>query len=519
MRWIMIAGIVALAFVLAAMLAAYAFGRFAEQAAGPPSYALPHAGGGSTEIDAKIAALTADHETESGLKPVSSNLDAFAARALSARAAGRSLDILYYIWQDDLTGHFLLRELIDAADRGVRVRLLLDDLGAKGYDKSLVTLDAHPQIEVRLFNPTRARENALRRGIEMTLRAFSVNRRMHNKAWIADGRVAIVGGRNIGDEYFDAAETSNFRDLDLIVTGPVLGETEAMFDAYWNSGLALPVSALSSRKAMPMAELKAALGGRLADTALKPYADRIRERVSVFTLLDEDQMHWTTTARLIADPPEKAAGESGDNTMMQRIVPMLLAAETRLQIISPYFVPGDQGTAAFVDLASRGVAVSILTNSLAATDVAAVHGGYAPYRRDLLAGGVELFELRPFGEEAQPLSFRGSSQASLHTKAFTVDDRLGFVGSLNFDPRSASLNTEMGILFEVPELVAVVADLFREETRPTDSYRVTLDASGDLRWTSEEGGVAVVHDHEPEASLARRILARVVSWLPLESQL
>ncbi|KQT70037.1 MULTISPECIES: phospholipase D family protein [unclassified Aureimonas] len=518
MRWIMIAGIVALAFVVAAVLAAYAFGRFAERAAGPPSHAQSHAGG-TTEIDAKIAALSADHETESGLAAVSSNLDAFAARALSARAAGRSLDILYYVWQDDLTGHFLLRELIDAAGRGVRVRLLLDDLGAKGYDEALVTLDAHPSIEVRMFNPTRARENALRRGIEMALRAFSVNRRMHNKAWIADGRVAVVGGRNIGDEYFDAAESSNFRDLDLIVTGPVLGETEAMFDAYWNSGLALPVAALSSRKALPLAELKVALDARLADEALRPYAERIRERVSVFTLLDEDKLHWTTTARLVADPPEKAAGNSDGNTMMQRIVPKLLSAKERLEIISPYFVPGAEGTAAFVDLSARGVEVSVLTNSLAATDVAAVHGGYAPYRKDLLGGGVNLFELRPFGEGPQTLSFRGSSQASLHTKAFTVDDRLGFVGSLNFDPRSASLNTEMGILFEVPELVGVVRDLFRQETRPTDSYRVTLDAAGDLRWTSEEGGVSVVHTREPEASLARRILARVVSWLPLESQL
>lgn len=518
MRWIMIAGIVALGLVATATLAAYTFGRFAERAAGPRSYALPHEGG-TTEIDARMAALSADHETESGLVAVSSNLDAFAARALSARVAGRSLDVLYYIWQDDLTGRFLLRELIGAAERGVRVRLLLDDLGAKGYDEALVTLDAHPMIEVRMFNPTRARENPIRRGIEMALRAFSVNRRMHNKAWIADGRVAVVGGRNIGDEYFDAAETSNFRDLDLIVTGPVLGETEAMFDAYWNSGLALPVAALSSREATSMGALKAALDARLSDAVLKPYADRIRERVSVFTLLGEDRLHWTRTARLLADPPEKASGASEGNTMMRQIVPMLLAAKKRLQIISPYFVPGDQGTAALVDLAARGVEVSVLTNSLAATDVAAFHGGYAPYRKDLLAGGVNLFELRPFGEEAQRLSLRGSSQASLHTKAFTVDDRLGFVGSLNFDPRSASLNTEMGILFEVPELVGAVSDLFHEETQPTDSYRVTLNAAGDLSWTSEEGGVPNVHATEPEATLARRILARIVSWLPLESQL
>ena len=392
MRWIVIGCFVALAFVGAAMLAAYSYGRFAERARGEPSYAF-YGSYPQTPLDERIAALTSGKGAGSGLVMLSSNLDAFAARALSARAAHRSLDLMYYIWNDDLTGGLLMRETIAAAERGVRVRLLLDDIGVSGFDKAFLALASHPNIELRLFNPTRARENVLRRGLEMALRAFSVTRRMHNKAWIVDGRVAIVGGRNIGDEYFDAAEASNFRDLDLMAVGPVVRQTEHVFDDYWNSGLALPIGALTTRSAPAPADLQKRSQGPWSSEGARPYIDRLRKRVSVDSLLGPGAIHWSEQVELVSDPPEKALGERGKNWLMEKLLPVMTSATNDLEITSPYFIPGDEGVRQLTELAQAGVSVSILTNSLSATDVAAVHGGYAPYREPLLAGGIQLFEL------------------------------------------------------------------------------------------------------------------------------
>jgi len=425
---------------------------------------------------------------------------------------------MYYIWNDDLTGQLLMREVIAAAGRGVRVRLLLDDVGVSLSDETFLSIASHPNVELRLFNPTRARENVLRRGIEMALRAFSVTRRMHNKAWIIDGRIAIVGGRNVGDAYFDAAEASNFRDLDLLAVGPVVRQTEHVFDDYWNSGLALPIEALADHAAPTPDELQSRLQEPASAEGARPYIDRLREHVSFNSLLDPDAIHWSEAVKLVSDPPEKALGERGRNWLMETLLPVMTSATNALEITSPYFIPGDEGVRHLTELAGAGVAVSVLTNSLSATDVAAVHGGYAPYRKPLLAGGVRLFELKREGAVAD-LSLRGSSSASLHTKAFTVDDRIGFIGSLNLDPRSGSLNTEMGLLFELPELVATMRALFAEEISPQMSYALQLGSDGALFWKAESDGASTRFETEPEASYVRRLLARVVGWLPLESQL
>jgi putative cardiolipin synthase len=515
-RWAHTVVAVVATLALASLLSVLAYGRFAEAARGAPSHALPLAGD-STPLDHRITALGQGHEGKSGLLMLASNLDAFAARALSARAAGRSLDLMYYIWKRDLSGRLLMAELVAAADRGVRVRLLLDDIGAASDDPSLLALDAHPLIEVRLFNPTRARPGGLRRGAEMALRAFSMTRRMHNKAWIADGRIAIVGGRNIGDEYFDASEGTHFRDLDLLGLGPVADQAGPLFDGYWNSPAALPIVALSSAEAAPLQAMKAALRVLAQSKEARPYLDRLRDGVSLPSLLAQ-RLHWSAQARLLADPPQKVLGQEGDNWLMRELAPLMASAHEQLRITSPYFVPGEAGTAALLALAGRGVRVSVLTNSLAATDVAAVHGGYAPYRLPLLRGGVALHELRASAGSAS-YSLRGSSNASLHTKAFTVDRRIGFIGSLNFDPRSVSLNTEMGIAFEAPELIAEMDALFAKETSPRYSYKLRLDEQGRLRWITEDQGAPLVHEREPQAPLLNRAIARLVGWLPLESQL
>lgn len=515
-RWIVIAAISALLFAAASTLATYFYGRFSERSRGAPSHALERKG--STALDKRAAELLSEHAGESALVMLSSNLDAFSARALSARAAGRSLDLIYYIWKQDLTGRLLMNEVLAAADRGVRVRLLLDDIGVERKDRVLLALDSHPNIEARLFNPTRAREGALQRGLEMMLRAFSITRRMHNKAWIADGRTAVVGGRNIGDEYFDAAETSNFRDIDLLAFGPLVDATEDMFDAYWNSGLALPIKALNQNDSAPLSDLRKTLQSLSQSGDARPYVEKLRERMTIIDVITDKPLHWSKSARLIFDPPEKGLAKKGENWLMRELLPLIGSAKQTLEITSPYFVPGERGTATLTELAQRGVSVSILTNSLAANDVAAVHGGYAPYRKPLLRSGVKLFELRPTIERDE-FSLRGSSGASLHTKAFTVDDRIGFIGSLNFDPRSSSLNTEMGVLFETPSLITQARALFASEISPDYSYTLSLDDKGALLWKSKENGRPAVYTRDPEASLTRRAIAWIVGRLPLESQL
>ena len=452
---------------------------------------------------------------------LSENLDAFAARGLAARGAGRSLDLMYYIWHSDLTGGLLANEVIAAADRGVRVRVLLDDINAHGQDPVHLALDCHRNIEVRMFNPSRARTGALRRGLELAFRAFRATRRMHNKAWIADGRLAIVGGRNIGDEYFDAAERANFHDLDLMLLGPVVKEAEQVFDAYWNSASAIPIRSLSPQRAAIPAWRRCARSfpslrrarraGRFSRACVSaPPLSRCAAMPS--------RVHWTDRAKIVADPPEKALGRRSGNWLMAELYPVIKAARTDVEITSPYFVPGEEGTRRSSTLHGAGRRSSVLTNSLAATDVAAVHGGYMPCRVPLIEGGVRLFELQPHARPSE-LSLFGSSAASLHTKAFSVDDRHGFIGSFNFDPRSATLNTEMGVLFEHPMLVREMSELFARETAPQASYRLALANDGSLRWHGETGGRPVTFDRDPEASVFRRLAARIVGLLPVRSQL
>lgn len=513
--WIII--VCAILFVLTSLAAIYAYGHFVERGRGMPSAAFPIAERG-TSLDRMIAPKLKAHENQNGLILVTSNLQAFAIRAMAARSAERSLDLQYYYWKDDLTGGLLARELISAAARGVRIRLLLDDINTKGDDSTYLAIDSHPNIEIRLFNPSRSRGSVLRRGIEMALRAFSVTRRMHNKAWIADGRVAIVGGRNIGDAYFDAAETANFRDMDLLLLGPVVQQAETVFDEYWNSGVVLPIKTLSGTRQGDLPGLMTILEALTSSSGAQPYLRRLQEEKDTEAMLSEEQaIHWATDVKIVADPAEKAKGSAQEAWLANVIFPMIASAKSELHIISPYFIPGDRGVATLRSLIGRGAAVSVLTNSLAATDVAAVHGAYAQYREPLLAGGVDLYELRPQILRAD-MSLFGSSGASLHTKAFTVDGKSGFIGSFNFDPRSISLNTEMGVLFEDPALTGEVNAVFADEVSQTSSYRLSLQ-NGEIAWQDGAGVKPKVLDSEPEASIWRRISATIIGWLPIESQL
>jgi putative cardiolipin synthase len=335
---------------LASLVSVYTYGRFAKQARGAPSTALP-VSEDATALDRFISPTLKTHPGQTGMMMLANNLHAFAARAHSARSAGRSLDLQYYYWRDDLTGGLLGKEVIAAAQRGVRVRILLDDINTRGGDGTYLAFDRHPNIEVRLFNPARTRASPLRRGVELLLRAMSATRRMHNKAWIVDGRVAIVGGRNIGDAYFDAAETANFRDMDLLLVGPAVEQTASIFDDFWNSASAIPIEALSGQDKGELPKLNAKLDTLVTTVPAAPYMRRLIEEQNAQAMLVGDRrFHWTAEAKVVSDPPEKAQGNASEDWLAKAIFPVLFGATSQAEIISPYFIPGDEGVRRLLDM-------------------------------------------------------------------------------------------------------------------------------------------------------------------------
>ncbi|GGK02924.1 phospholipase D family protein [Luteimonas terricola] len=495
---------------------------------GAPSYALPLAAD-HTALDRELAPLLARNPGKTGALTLIDGIDAFAARAMSARQAGRSLDLQYYIWHDDLTGRLLAREAWTAAERGVRVRLLLDDINSGGKDTALLVLDGHPNIEVRLYNPFRNR-SGIARLLEMLQRGFSLNHRMHNKAWIADGRVAIVGGRNVGLEYFSASKSSNFHDLDLLLFGPEVAQASAIFDAFWNSEAVVPLSDLGGLGMDDIRAVLEAIGDEARTPAAQRYLQRVESSPTVRAYLDDALApHWSGRIRVISDPPVKRPGDDSSGWLVEHVDASLRSAQRAALLVSPYFVPGEDTSAVLTGLAADGAHVGVITNSLAANDVVAVHGGYAKYRKRLLAGGVHLYELRPeaagdggtdtAADRPRSGPMGSSSGASLHTKAFLVDETRGFIGSYNLDPRSAWLNTEMGVFFDDPGLAADLRAEYLHLAGPAISWKVGLDADGDLAWLDAAGPEPRLLQSEPEASRWRRLQALVFRHLPLESQL
>jgi len=484
----------------------------AAESAIPPSEDSP--------LDQATSSLEAQHAGESAFRLVVEGPEAFAARVQSARMAARSLDVQTYIWHADLTGIFIANELIAAADRGVRVRVLLDDLDARAKNAGFGALAAHPNIDVRLFNPFASRAGVLG-FLGEGIRSFRrINRRMHNKSWIADNRLAIVGGRNVGDEYFGASDEVNFVDLDFAMIGPVVRDASFAFDAYWNSTSAYPMEALDPKAVDEAAlqKLRMALRARSTEAENSRYAVSLRSNDTIRRMMSGDvAIEWSGTYRFIADDPAKVTMEEEDAARSQvgaAIAPIARSTETDLVIISPYFVPGEAGSQLLMELARAGKRVDVLTNSLVANDVAAVHGGYSRYRKRLLEGGVQLWELKPvFGSTADASLF-GSSGASLHTKALAVDGKTIFVGSYNLDPRSTWLNCEQGVLVENATLANQLEAIFANQTLGRRAWRVTI-AGGGLRWSDDYESF----DSDPRAGLGRRFQAWLTRVLRLEAQL
>jgi putative cardiolipin synthase len=491
----------------------------------PPRPELPEqtalAPAATSKLDQAAIALADAHPGQSGFHLVASGTEAFALRALAARAAGRSLDLQYYIWHDDLTGKLLAREVVAAADRGVRVRLLLDDMDARAKNFVLAGLDAHPNIEVRLFNPFGSREGKASGATEMAFGLKRLNHRMHNKSWIADGRLAIAGGRNVGDEYFAAGEGANFVDLDLASVGPAVAALSDSFDRYWNSAAVWPIAALSPEltNQQSLDALRAKADGVAAEAAASPWVQALAGSDAVQRLQSgQVELHWTATWQVTSDDPLKALGADDPlvrSAVMREFATRINAAQSSIVLISPYFVPGDEGSALLIGAAKRGPAVKILTNSLAANDVAAVHGGYSKYRDRLLDGGVLLWELKPDPTQQSKGSATGSKGASLHSKSAIFDAATAFVGSFNLDPRSVRLNCEQGVFVTDPQIAAELASMFAKVTAGTAAWRVDHDEKGELRWSDGTQTLS----KEPEAGFSRKFQSKLFRWLPFDSQL
>lgn len=462
----------------------------------------------------------------SGYRLLVSGDDAYRARQGSARLALSHICVQTYIWADDHSGRALMSELLRAAKRGVKVYLLLDDMDVRGNDYALALLDQHPLISIRLFNPFKFRWSVFHSTVELFFRGSQLNHRMHNKAWLVDGLYAVVGGRNIGDAYFEQSPDANFTDLDIALAGAEVGVVERSFWEYWNHPFALPIANIKRlRKAAKMWE-RHPLWQRLhrLPDIRRNVAEEARQQTDEGDLngravMQKGDYHWSEKAQFIADDCRKVSQAAGLKPgVLEALLFRFARVRQELLIVSPYFVPGKAGVALLTQMAARGVTIRILTNSLASNDVLFAHSGYAKRRRTLLSGGVELYELRAerFDQNrAKPPKLRlSSARASLHAKALVIDGEESYVGSFNLDPRSALINTELGVFVDDKDISEQINSLFNENVAAGNSYQVTLK-NNRLCWHDGEHTLY----REPNSRWWQRLIVRLAQWLPVESQL
>ncbi len=458
----------------------------------------------------------------SGFLVFDTGVEAMKARLAQINSAQKTLDLQYYAISDDTTANLLVEAIFRVAERGVQVRFLIDDIGMGKVYQSLSAMDVTRNIHVRVFNPINTMDQTLvLRFISFFINKRRATKRMHNKAIIADRAVAITGGRNLGDEYFDAHKEFSFRDIDVLSLGPVAEDIAKSFDEFWDSGHAYPISKLYSR-----------VTGKLYVPYLrrklkKNWEEQLKEHPDAGQNLARylvDKKLIYAKAEYISDTPAKMQerAEYPAHGPMIAIADLVEEAQNEFIMVSPYFVPREGGTAWLKEQSARGLSIEILTNSLASTDVVAVHTGYSPHRMDLLKSGIKLYELkringrrtrqRPFGKSAP-------SSASLHAKIFIIDRKYAVIGSLNFDPRSAHLNTESAVVMESTELATQLYKMYQETISPKTSYRLTLEAKEKLVWLSEENDQTIRYVTEPKASPWRILKTFLISLLPVEDQL
>ncbi len=481
-----------------------------------PIHALPVAQAETTVLG-KLSAKESQDARVSGFKLLISGEDALGTLIALADHAERTLDLQYYLVHSDGSSRAIMQHVWAAAERGVRVRLLIDDLNTAGQDEGLMRLTRHRNIEVRLYNPLPAGRWHTVTRIMASLSDFKrINHRMHNKMFVADNSLAVTGGRNLGDAYFLRDKASNFLDIDVLVGGPAVRALSTTFDRFWNDPLAYPVAAVAGEPA-----IAASASPPAASAASKPVAE---VPTSAFSRgLDQGKLPLTwVRARVLADKPSKmdpGAPPEADEVIYDDIDRLLLSARRELVIISPYFVPGEHGMKLFKTLRERGVAVRVLTNSLATTDAPAVHVGYSRYRLALLDMGVQIHELKPKLGTSKNASIGslGSSRASLHAKVLVIDGQVAVVGSMNLDPRSSKLNTEMGVVMRSPELASQLIEVFNEVAG--NSYGLSLNADHELQWTTKPPDPKLTGQYEPDASTWLKLGLKVLGPLAPDEML
>ena len=454
-------------------------------------------------------------QSQSGVRLLTEADDALRERIALIQNADRTLDLQYYKWLQDSSGTLLLSHLIAAADRGVRVRLLLDDIHFEG-EANAISLNQHPNIEVRLFNPFEFRRmTPLTRPLEW-LTINRVNHRMHNKLMLADNLAAITGGRNISDRYFGIDNNLNYRDLDLFIIGKAIPEMSNAFDQFWNSRWSVPVEKviaiqLSGKQRKRLQHLLR----RFQRSRTFGQHSKLQQIVQTAAPALTEDLIWVD-AQTVYDSPEKV-GRSNDVGKTAALLQQLaLKAKTQLTIVTPYLISSPGLMAMLTELLNRGVRVTILTNSLASNDVTIAHSGYSKLRKKLLQHAVRLFELSPSAQfqhdDDQEVDF------SLHTKAMVIDDEQLFIGSHNADPRSIHINTEMGLVLKSHTLAQRVLDNIKQHTEAGRAWRVRYFKQ-QLHWRRRLGERIQILRIEPEAPLCKRCLANLGRLLPVAHQL
>ena len=461
------------------------------------------------------------HPGKSGFALIRKGRPAFTGRIAMTAMAEKTLDLQYYIWEPDTTGRMLALRLVEAADRGVRVRILVDDNTLAGRDSPIASIDAHPNIEIRIFNPFAHRGS---RVFGYMTDFDRLNHRMHNKVVVVDNALAIVGGRNIGNHYFGVQTDANFRDLDIAAAGPIVRDLSTVFDRFWNGDWSYPISALVDRT-YTESDLRETVANVREMISIEQYPYPLDEDVeSLIGQLEKirDSFIWAP-GKVIWDDPSIIEHDKAAAVMFEALHRKLKTLEKELLIESAYFVIRERGIQVAKKLHERGVRVRILTNSLASNDVLPAHAGYAKGRKKLIESGAEIYELRPDSisgtvKDKKLLSV-GKSKAALHTKAIVFDRESVFIGSYNLDPRAAEINTEMGLYVESPELARQVVAYMDEGVLPQNSYRVELDEDGDLVWITEKEGEEVRYIWEPESTFWQRFMSGFIKMLPIEDQL
>lgn len=485
--------------------------------------------GTNTSIDPNdlVAAISEQSETHpdlSGYHPIVTGADAFASRSILTGMATRSIDVQYYIWHNDQAGQLMLKDLWDAAERGVIVRLLLDDFNNSAtFDQHLLRFSSHPNIAVRIINPLMHRKF---QALNFVTGLPRINRRMHNKSMIFDKQITIIGGRNIGNEYLSNDQNSQFADLDVLLIGKVVADIDNSFASYWSSPISFDIETLATLDKGVSNSFLASLdklgekGTSDGRSSLAIYKAAIEDSSIDTDLINKQIPFRWTDMQFLSDDVGKLTKTVATNTnLVQQLRTLLGSPSKQLTIISSYFVPTRDGVDTLVQLAEAGIDIKILTNSFDATDVTAVHSGYSQWRPKLLRAGIKIYELKSTASEEKRdnklWKARSQSSTSLHAKTFAIDDHQVFIGSYNVDPRSANINTEMGVLINDDELARQLHEALSDDLL-NQAYEVKLSDNNKLQWHTVEEGKTVIYETEPRVDFTDHIWLTIMSWLPID---